>query len=166
MFRTTSILTRSRVSTFMKRVRSARTGVMGWFTALALVAVLSASWSFTTHATSAASVVTPSLPLPVRCPGCWRPALKTSWQWQLQGTINQSLHVVMYDVDMFDTSARVVASLHKAGRIVICYIDAGTWESWRPDANKLPKSVKGNPVSGFSNERWLDLRQQSILDPI
>jgi hypothetical protein len=150
----------------MKRVCTARTRVTGWFIALVLVAVLGASCGFTAHATSAAPVVTPSLPLPVRCSGCWHPALKASWQWQLQGTINQSLHVVMYDVDMFDTSASVVASLHKAGRIVICYIDAGTWESWRPDANKFPKSVKGNPVSGFSNERWLDIRQQSILDPI
>lgn len=150
----------------MKRVCTARTRVMGWFIALILVAVLSASCGFTAHATSAAPVVTPSLPPPVRCSGCWHPALKASWQWQLQGTINQSLHVVMYDVDMFDTSASVVASLHKARRIVICYIDAGTWESWRPDANKFPKSVKGNSVSGFSNERWLDIRQQSILDPI
>jgi hypothetical protein len=166
MFRTTPILTQSRVSTSLKRVRTAGIKVKGWFSALALVAVLSASWGFTAHATSAAPVATPSLSPPVRCPGCWHPALKTSWQWQLQGTIHQSLNVMMYDVDMFDTPASVVASLHKVRRIVICYIDAGTWESWRPDANKFPKSVKGNSVSGFSNERWLDIRQQSILDPI
>ena len=153
MFHTTPILTQFRESTSMKRVRVARIRVMSWFIALALVAVLSASWGFITHATSAASAATPSLPPPLGCPGCWHPAIKTSWQWQLQGTIHQSLNVMMYDVDMFDTPASVVASLHKVRRIVICYIDAGTWESWRPDANKFPKSVKGNSVSGFSNER-------------
>jgi hypothetical protein len=24
-----------------------------------------------------------ALPAPVACPGCWHPALQTSWQWQL-----------------------------------------------------------------------------------
>ncbi len=139
---------------------------MGSFITLALVAALSASWGFTAHATSAGFVATPSLPPHVSCPRCWHPALKTSWQWQLQGTIDQSLNVKMYDVDMFDTPASIVASLHKARRIVICYIDAGTWEGWRPDAKKFPNSVKGKSVNGFSNERWLDIRQQSILDPI
>jgi len=71
----------------------------------------------------------------------------------------------MYDIDM-DNSAKVVASLHKAGRIVICYLNAGTWEPFRDDASLFPKSVKGKPVSGFTNERWLDIRRGSILHPL
>lgn len=115
--------------------------------------------------TQAAPVGSAALPAPVPCPSCWQPALNTSWQWQLQGKIDQSFNVTMYDVDMFDTSASVVTSLHSAGRIVICYIDAGTWENWRPDASEFPNSVKGKN-NGWPGEKWLDIRQLSILSPI
>lgn len=120
-------------------------------------------------AANAATPKTPAarfhLPSPVPCPKCWHPALNTSWQWQLTGTVDQSFNVVMYDIDMFDNSTQVVNSLHSAGRIVICYIDAGTWENWRPDANKFPASVKGKN-NGWPGEKWLDIRQLSILGPI
>jgi hypothetical protein len=48
----------------------------------------------------------------------------------------------------------------------MCYIDVGTWESWRPDAGKFPKSVLGLPDGHWKGERWLDIRQTSILEPI
>ena len=136
--------------------------IIGLFLAFALVFVALASYS---SPTQAAPVNSSALPTPVPCPSCWHPALNTSWQWQLQGQIDQSFNVTMYDVDMFDTSASVVASLHSAGRIVICYIDAGTWENWRPDAAKFPNSVKGKN-NGWPGEKWLDIRQLSILGPI
>ncbi len=108
---------------------------------------------------------TATLPPPTPCPTCWHPALNTSWQWQLSGTVDLSVTASMYDIDMFDNSASVVSALHAQGRKVICYIDAGTWESWRPDASEFPPSVLGNP-NGWPGERWLDIRQLSILGPI
>lgn len=96
----------------------------------------------------------------------WHPALNTNWQWQLTGTVDQSFNVAMYDIDMFDNAASVVTSLHHQGRKVVCYISAGTWENWRPDAAKFPNSVKGNYLAGYPDERWLDIRQISILGPI
>lgn len=129
---------------------------------LLLVLTGLAAFGTPAHATPEKSA---ALPAPVPCPNCWHPALNTSWQWQLQGKIDQSFNVTMYDIDMFDNSARVVASLHNAGRIVICYIDAGTWENWRPDASKFPNSVKGKN-NGWPGEKWLDIRQLSILGPI
>ncbi len=105
------------------------------------------------------------LPEPVPCDGCWHPALLTSWQWQLQGTIDESVRAHMYDVDMFETPASTVTSLHSAGRIVLCYVDAGTWENFRPDASKFPHSVKGRP-NGWPGERWLDIRRLDVLGPI
>ncbi len=131
--------------------------------ALALFALLSTAGVAAAH--TARMQNSASLPAPVNCPGCWHPALNTSWQWQLTGTVDQSFNVTMYDIDMFDNTASVVQSLHNAGRIVICYIDAGTWENWRPDANQFPASVKGDN-NGWPGEVWLDIRQQSILDPI
>jgi hypothetical protein len=106
-----------------------------------------------------------TLPAPVPCPTCWEPALMTSWQWQLQGTIDTSLGVQMYDVDMFDTSAAAVSALHSAGAHVICYIDAGTWENWRPDASQFPASILGRS-NGWPGERWLDVRRLKVLEPI
>jgi len=96
----------------------------------------------------------------------WQPPLNTSWQWQLPTPVKQSVNVRMYDIDMFDNGADVVASLHQKGRKVVCYISVGTWEKWRPDAKKFPKSVLGEPVSGWPGEKWLDIRRIDILGPI
>jgi hypothetical protein len=116
-------------------------------------------------ATPATASMGRALPKPVPCDGCWHPALRTSWQWQLQGKIDESVAAHMYDVDMFETPASTVKSLHDAGRVVVCYIDAGTWENFRPDASKFPHSVKGKP-NGWPGERWLDIRRLNLLGPI
>ena len=89
-----------------------------------------------------------------------------SWQWQLNGTVDQSVAATMYDIDMFDNDANVVSSLHAQGRTVICYIDAGSWEPWRLDAAQYPDTVKGRPLAGFADERWLDIRQLPVLQPL
>lgn len=106
-----------------------------------------------------------SLPSPAPCPGCWLPRPDTSWQWQLSGAVDQSVNAKMYDIDLFENSAAVVESLHDAGRKVICYLDAGTWENFRPDAGQFPKSVLGR-TNGWPGERWLDIRQLAVLKPI
>ena len=95
----------------------------------------------------------------------WKPDLNTSWQWQLSTPVDQSVNVKMYDIDMFDNDASVVAALHAAGRKVMCYVDVGTWENWRPDAGQFPASVKGKN-NGWPGEKWLDVRRIDILGPI
>ena len=95
----------------------------------------------------------------------WRPPQHLTWYWQLTGRLRTGYDVDAYDVDGFDTSAAQVRALHAAGRRVICYIDVGTWENWRPDADAFPKSVLGRP-NGWPGERWLDIRRLSVLEPI
>jgi len=107
-----------------------------------------------------------SLPPPTPCPSCWVPPLFTSWQIQFTGTFDSSFNATLYEIDMFDTPSSTVDALHAAGRKVACYVDAGSWEPFRPDAGSYPDAVKGNPVGGFGDERWLDIRQQSVLQPI
>ena len=107
-----------------------------------------------------------ALPDPVPCDGCWVPALETSWQWQLQGRIDTILDVQMYDVDAFDVRARVVRRLHDDGRAVVCYVSAGSWEKWRPDADRFPEEVLGRDLDGWPGERWLDVRRIGLLAPI
>lgn len=92
----------------------------------------------------------------------WRPAPGTSWQWQLTGTIDTSLDVAMYDIDLFETPGAVITDLHAAGRIVICYFSAGSFEEWRPDATSFPADVLGNELDGWPGERWLDVRSDIV----
>lgn len=63
----------------------------------------------------------------------------------------------MIEVDGFDTRAATVAALHRSSAGVVCYIDAGTWENWRPDAKQFPRSLLGKPDGGWAGERWLDI---------
>jgi len=93
------------------------------------------------------------------------PPQNTSWQWQLTTPVDQSVNVAMYDIDLFDNAASVVASLHAQGRKVICYVDVGTYEDWRPDAASFPSPVLG-ASNGWPGEKWLDIRQISLLSPI
>lgn len=102
---------------------------------------------------------------PVPCPGCWVPAIETSWQWQLQDPIDLSFDVDMYDIDGFDVPRGVVSDLHAAGSMVVCYISAGSWERWRPDAGRFPERVLGRS-NGWPGERWLDVRRLSVLRQI
>ncbi len=59
-----------------------------------------------------------------------------------------------------------VNQLHARGKKVICYIDVGVYESYRPDAYKFPASVIGSADSGWNGSYWLDVRQTSVLGPI
>jgi hypothetical protein len=97
--------------------------------------------------------------------GHWTPPRRLTWYWQLTGRVENSVKAAAYDIDGFETSAREVAALHHLHRHVICYIDAGTWENWRPDAGAFPRGVLGKP-NGWPGERWLDVRRLSVLGPI
>jgi len=96
----------------------------------------------------------------------WVPTPGESYQIQYDGRLDLHVGADVYDLDMFDTSASVVKKLHVIGRRVMCYVDVGTWENWRPDADKFPKSVLGKPDGHWHGERWLDIRQTKILEPI
>ena len=96
----------------------------------------------------------------------WRPGPGTSWQWQLTGSIDTSVVADMYDIDLFDTPAATVRELHDKGRHVVCYLDAGTYEPGRPDADAYPQAVLGAEVEGWPGERWLDIRRLDVLGPI
>jgi hypothetical protein len=93
-------------------------------------------------------------------PGYWEPTPTTAaWQWQLQGKIDTSVPAAVYDVDGFEASKGAVQQLHRLGRKVICYLDVGSWETYRPDAKQFPKAVIGRRYEGFPDERWLDIRR-------
>jgi hypothetical protein len=130
------------------------TGVL----ALALTACAGVS-SLTPSVQNAAGLSSPA-------GGRWIPKVGETYQIQYDGKLDLTYPAEIFDLDMFDTPASVVAKLHGMGRRVVCYIDVGTWEKWRPDADKFPKSVLGRKDGHWPGERWLDIRQTSILEPI
>ena len=99
--------------------------------------------------------------------GLWVPSPKTTWQWQLNGLpLDTSVDVEMYDIDLFDNDAATVAALHVEGRKVVCYMNAGRWEEWRPDAAAFPEAIIGANLDDWEGERWLDIQRIDILAPI
>jgi hypothetical protein len=100
--------------------------------------------------------------------GVWVPEPGATWQWQITGVVDESLDVDMYDVDLFDAApagleigagsgvftepgpnAGVIERLHARGIVVICYVDTGSWEEYRPDAALFPEAALGNRVQGW-----------------
>ena len=79
--------------------------------------------------------------------------------------MQNSYRVMAYDIDGMDNSPAEVALLHRAGKHVICYVDVGTWENWRNDASRFPRSLLGVD-NGWPGERWLDVRRLTALEPI
>ncbi|MDT0427027.1 endo alpha-1,4 polygalactosaminidase [Streptomyces salyersiae] len=98
-------------------------------------------------------------------PDRWRPRPGLAWQWQLDGKVDPSVDVPVYDIDGFENSAADVSRLHADGRKVICYLNAGAWEDFRPDQGSFPRSVLGE-ANGWDGERWLDIRRLDVLRPI
>ncbi|WP_406201649.1 endo alpha-1,4 polygalactosaminidase [Kitasatospora sp. NBC_01560] len=95
----------------------------------------------------------------------WQPTPGLAWQWQLGGGVDQSVDVPVYDIDGFETDAATVAALHAKGRKVICYINAGSWESFRPDATAFAQALQGGG-NGWKGEKWFDIRKLDQLKPL
>jgi hypothetical protein len=96
----------------------------------------------------------------------WIPSPATTWQWQLTTPVDQSVDAQLFDIDLFDNSASVVAALHHRGRHVACYLDAGTLEPGRPDSGDFPAAVIGKELPDWPGEHWLDVRRLDVLGPI
>ncbi len=96
--------------------------------------------------------------------GWYRPPVGATWQWQLSGEIDTSYDVDVYDIDLFDAPARLIADLGARGVSVICYFSAGSAEDWRGDVSGLSDAVLGEPLDDWEGERWLDIRSREVLD--
>ncbi|MCC7293679.1 MAG: endo alpha-1,4 polygalactosaminidase [Phycisphaerales bacterium] len=111
--------------------------------------------------------VDPNAP-PVLDGDWYRPGVEATWQWQLQpganGVINTDYDVDVYDIDLFDAPDEVIAELHAAGRRVVCYFSAGSYEEFRDDAGAFAAEDLGQTLDGFEDERWLDIRSAKVRE--
>lgn len=134
------------------------------------------------------AVAAPPAPVPCSGSSCWYPALDSRWQYQLQSLdaypetngINVDICTVpftggscvqpgVFDIDLYGLdgtpNVQATSAIHARGGHALCYVSAGSWENWRPDAAAFPASVKGRN-NGWPGEKWLDIRKLSILLPI
>lgn len=96
--------------------------------------------------------------------GIWKPKpTAKAWQFQLQGKIDTSIDARVFEVNGFDTPKKTVTKLRRQGKKTICYIDVGSWENYRPDRARFPKSVIGKKYDGYPDERWLDIRRYRLF---
>jgi hypothetical protein len=93
----------------------------------------------------------------------WRPAAGDTFQIQYSGPLDLSVSATVYDLDAGDTSASTLATLHAQGRHVLCYVDAGSWESYRADAAAFAPATLGKTMEDWPDERWLDIRRIDLL---
>ena len=92
----------------------------------------------------------------------YQPKLNSSWHIQLSGKIDTNHHVDIYDIDLFDSSKKLIDALHKKGKKVICYFSAGSYENWREDKDEFPENTLGKKLNGWAGERWLDIRNVNL----
>ncbi len=114
----------------------------------------------------------------------WVPTTGMRWQYQLQGTVDADVcartatagkhdpcvRPQVFDIDLYDKdgtalNTAAVAAIHARDAHAVCYVDAGTWENWRPDASKFPAAALGKS-NGWPGEKWLDIRRIDDLKPI
>jgi hypothetical protein len=102
----------------------------------------------------------------------------TTWMWDLENsTIPTNLNAQVYVVDLFGTSSAKIQEYKSAGKKVVCYFSAGTYENWRGDANQFPQDTYCSPgencaqsihilgdwcESGGDCEWWLDHRKPAV----
>ena len=96
-----------------------------------------------------------------------------TWNWQISSSPTAAdIALVgtsgprMIDVDMENSSAATIAAIKAQGIVAICYIETGSWENYRSDAASYPASVLGSTMGGYPDERYVDIRQISVLRPI
>ncbi|KAJ4267452.1 hypothetical protein NW762_003559 [Fusarium torreyae] len=101
----------------------------------------------------------------------WQPKVGASWQIVLSKPIKLNSDgtaddlkpdVGIYDLDMYDNDAETFSALHDAGKKVICYFSAGSWEDWRDDKNQFKKADLGATLDGWPDEKWLNLKSANV----
>lgn len=76
----------------------------------------------------------------------WAPAPGTQWQWQLRSTPDIEAGIDIYGMDGQGTAEATVREFKDRGKHTICYLSAGTLETWRPDAERFPAEVVGEAM--------------------
>lgn len=90
------------------------------------------------------------------------PGSEVRWEARLDGPVDITLDAELFylDVDLQDEAD--LDELRAQGRRYLCYLSAGSFESYRVDASAFPDHVRGKQLPNFSNEQWLDVRDPAV----
>lgn len=134
-----------------------------------LIATFMTACGGSKSATDSSSTNTPDptpTPTPTPTPdpvgSIYTPQPLSTIHWQLQGHINPSYEVDIYDIDLFDSSAALISQLQSGGKKVICYFSGGSYEDWRSDKSEFTEDDLGKALDGWAGERWLDIRSANV----
>lgn len=102
------------------------------------------------------------------------PAGKVSWDWQIGAATERHIKVAagttLIGLDGFTVSAAKVAELKGQGLYTVCYINAGSFEPYRPDSARYPAYLKIQQDPDWPDEAFLDItdifRPGSVLADI
>jgi hypothetical protein len=126
-----------------------------------------------TMAAVSLGVVRPHLPTATAAATWWHPGPLTSWQYAIGEPLPIAVptnigNVEAYDIDEGNVAgtstsqvAASVGAIHAGGAKAICYVETGGWESYRSDASEYSSAILGSTVPGYTDERYLDIRQWS-----
>lgn len=90
------------------------------------------------------------------------PAGLYGWDWQIgaqtAALVSVPAGVRLIDLDGFETPAASVARLREQGLYPVCYINAGSYEPYRPDAARYPARLKLGVDPDWTDEAFVDVR--------
>ncbi|KAF9765566.1 hypothetical protein IL306_002138 [Fusarium sp. DS 682] len=100
----------------------------------------------------------------------WQPKVGTPWQIILSevvkipkgGVKSMTPDVPIWDMDLFENSKSTITAMQKAGKKVICYFSAGSWENWRKDKGQFPEKDLGKVMDGWPDERWVNISSPAV----
>lgn len=92
------------------------------------------------------------------------PPAGASWAARLDGAVDVGLDVDFFYLDVEQQAEEDLARLRASGRHYLCYLSAGSVESFREDAQEFPAHAIGNQLVDFENERWLDVRDGQVRE--
>lgn len=100
-------------------------------------------------------------------PPRWQPTTIATFDIQLNtpASIAEIPDVAVIELD-HDTAPGLLRQVKARGAKLLCYINAGSWESYRTDRDQFPTTILGAAYDGFPDERWLDIRNIDALAPI
>ena len=96
----------------------------------------------------------------------WRPSPRDLFDIQLTAPFQVARKADVLAMGAAETSPTRLQELQSRGVRLLCVINAGVWENWRPDSGAFDRRLIGNSVSGWAGERWLDIRALAALQPI
>lgn len=99
---------------------------------------------------------------PGATPSVWVPAEDARWLARLDGAVDIEKSADFFYLDPEQQPPEDLTALHAQSRRYLCYLSAGTVESFRDDAELFPARAVGNVVQSFPNERWLDVRDAEV----